>query len=271
MSDDRYCVFGNPVAHSRSPRIHALFAEQCGQAMTYEAIEAPREDFAGAWHAFVAAGGCGANVTVPFKEDAFRLADVLSQRARRAGAVNTLVRGRDGRTYADTTDGVGLVRDLAAHGVTLEGARILILGAGGAVRGVLDPLLAKAPRCLHIANRTASKAVRLAEEASPEGRVTGGGYAELDGAFDVIINGTSASLGGELPPLPDTLLAADGVAYDMMYAAEPTVFLQWAAAHGGRGIDGLGMLIEQAAESFFLWRQVRPDTALVRETLRREL
>ncbi|MCI0509378.1 shikimate dehydrogenase [Chromohalobacter marismortui] len=273
---DRYCVFGHPIAHSRSPRIHALFAEQCGQAMTYEAIEAPREDFAGAWHAFMAAGGCGANVTVPFKEEAYRVADVLSQRARRAGAVNTLVHGRDGRTYADTTDGVGLVRDLEWHGVALYDARILVLGAGGAVRGVLDPLLAAGPRALHIANRTAEKAVGLAadvhaQERGQQASVTGGGYDALEGAYDVVINGTSASLAGDLPPLPDTLLADTGVAYDMMYAADQTVFLQWAGARGARTIDGLGMLIEQAAEAFFLWRQVRPDTGPVRDTLRHEL
>jgi len=274
---DRYCVFGHPVGHSRSPRIHALFAEQCGQAMAYEAIEAPREDFAGAWQAFVAAGGLGANVTVPFKEEAYRMADVLSQRARRAGAVNTLVHGRDGRTYADTTDGVGLVRDLEAHGVTLDDARILVLGAGGAVRGVLDPLLAARPQSLHIANRTAEKAMGLAADFHPQKRgqqqagVTGSGYDTLEGSYDVVINGTSASLGGDLPPLPDTLLTDTGVAYDMMYAADPTVFLQWAGKRGARTIDGLGMLIEQAAESFFLWRHVRPDTAAVREVLRREL
>ncbi|WP_277809749.1 shikimate dehydrogenase [Chromohalobacter canadensis] len=274
---ERYCVFGHPIGHSRSPRIHALFAEQCGQAMTYEAIEAPREDFAGAWHTFVAAGGLGANVTVPFKEEAYRVADVLSQRARRAGAVNTLVHGRDGRTYADTTDGVGLVRDLEAHGVTLDDARILVLGAGGAVRGVLDPLLAAGPRSLHIANRTAEKAVSLAadfhlqERGQQQACVKGSGYDALEDAYDVVINGTSASLSGELPPLPETLLAADGVAYDMMYAADPTVFLQWASARGVRTIDGLGMLVEQAAESFFLWRHVRPDTEPVRNMLRREL
>ncbi|WP_280568340.1 shikimate dehydrogenase [Chromohalobacter sp. 296-RDG] len=268
---DRYCVFGHPIGHSRSPRIHALFAEQCGQTMTYEAIEAPREDFVGAWRAFVAAGGLGANVTVPFKEEAYRVADVLSQRARRAGAVNTLVHGRDGRTYADTTDGVGLVRDLEAHGVTLDDARVLVLGAGGAVRGVLDPLLAAGPRALHIANRTAEKAVGLAADFQQEGDVTGSGHDALEGPFEVVINGTSASLSGELPPLPETLLAADGVAYDMMYAADPTVFLQWASARGARTIDGLGMLVEQAAESFFLWRHVHPDTGAVRDTLRHEL
>nr|WP_297458926.1 shikimate dehydrogenase [uncultured Halomonas sp.] len=265
---DRYCVFGHPIGHSRSPRIHAAFAEQTGEAMHYEAIEAPLDGFAGAWRAFAAAGGRGANVTVPFKEEAYRLAAVLSPRAQRAGAVNTLMLGKNDRLYGDTTDGVGLVRDLQAHAAPIEGARILLLGAGGAVRGILEPLLAANPAALMIANRTAAKAERLASEFADLGETTGGGFDAVAGTFDLVINGTSASLGGELPPLPDDLFADEALAYDMMYGAEPTVFLRWAAERGARTVDGLGMLIEQAAESFFLWRNKRPDTAPVRELLR---
>jgi shikimate dehydrogenase len=204
---DRYCVFGNPISHSKSPLIHAAFAEQTGEALEYTAIEAPLEDFAGAWQRFVAQGGCGANVTVPFKEDAFRLCDTLSQRARRAGAVNTLLLGKNGLTYGDTTDGVGLVRDLKHHGVALEGARILVLGAGGAVRGVLEPLLAMRPARVLVANRTAAKAAALAADFADLGEVGGGGFDEVTGQFDLVVNGTSASLAGELPPLPDALFA----------------------------------------------------------------
>jgi len=268
---DRYCVFGHPVAHSKSPAIHAAFAAQTGQAMEYTAIEAPLDDFAGAWRRFVAEGGRGANVTVPFKEEAFRLCDTLSQRARRAGAVNTLLLGKNGLTYGDTTDGVGLVRDLVRHGVTLAGARILVLGAGGAVRGVLEPLLVEAPASLLVANRTAEKAVRLAADFRELGEITGGGFDAVGGPFDVVINGTSASLAGDLPPLPDDLFSAGATACDMMYGAEPTVFLRWAEARGARTLDGLGMLVEQAAESFFQWRGRRPDTAPVLAELRRSL
>ncbi|MCH4565087.1 shikimate dehydrogenase [Halomonas sp. EGI 63088] len=268
---DRYCVFGHPIGHSKSPAIHAAFAAELGEAIDYTAIEAPLDDFAGAWHDFVAAGGRGANVTVPFKEDAFRLCEVLSPRARRAGAVNTLILGGNGQTYGDTTDGVGLVRDLERHGVTLAGARLLVLGAGGAVRGVLEPLLTAAPASLVVANRTAEKAERLAADFRDLGEIRGGGFDEVTGPFDVVINGTSASLANELPPLPDDLFAAGATAYDMMYGAEPTVFLQWAGERGARGVDGLGMLVEQAAESFFQWRGRRPDTTPVLEALRRAL
>lgn len=268
---DRYCVFGHPVAHSKSPAIHAAFAEQTGEAIAYTAIEAPLDDFAGAWRRFVAEGGRGANVTVPFKEEAFRLCDTLSQRARRAGAVNTLILGGNGQTYGDTTDGIGLVRDLKRHGVRLAGARVLVLGAGGAVRGVLEPLLAEAPGSLLVANRTAEKAVRLAADFEDLGEIAGGGFDAVAGPFDLVINGTSASLAGDLPPLPDGLFAKGATAYDMMYGAEPTVFLRWAAERGARPLDGLGMLVEQAAESFFQWRGRRPETAPVLARLRQAL
>lgn len=268
---DRYAVFGNPIGHSKSPRIHTAFAEQTGQNLRYEAIEAPVTGFAGAWRAFVDAGGRGGNVTVPFKQEAFVLADVLSPRAQLAGAVNTLLVGEDGRLFGDTTDGVGLVRDLHAHAAPLAGARVLLLGAGGASRGVIEPLLEAGIATLTVANRTVSKAETLAALFADRGDVTGCGFDRIEGPFDLVVNATSASLAGDLPPLPDRLFAADGLAYDMMYAAEPTVFLRWSAERGARSVDGLGMLIEQAAESFWLWRQVRPDTAPLRELLRREL
>ncbi len=268
---DRYCVFGNPIAHSKSPMIHAAFAEQTGEDIDYTAMEAPLDDFAGAWRRFIAAGGRGANVTVPFKEQAFTLCDTLSERARRAGAVNTLVVGGDGHTHGDTTDGVGLVRDLEHHGVDLTGARILVLGAGGAVRGVLEPLLAAGPVSILVANRTGSKAEALAADFKALGVIQGGGFEAVTGPFDLVVNGTSASLSGDLPPLPDDLFAEGATAYDMMYGAEPTVFLRWAGGLGALPIDGLGMLVEQAAESFLLWRGKRPLTAAVRERLRRVL
>ncbi|MCE8020940.1 shikimate dehydrogenase [Halomonas sp. MCCC 1A11036] len=268
---DRYCVFGNPISHSKSPAIHAAFAAQTGEAIEYTAIAAPLDDFTGAWRRFTAEGGRGGNVTVPFKEEAFRLCDTPSQRARRAGAVNTLLLGKNGLTYGDTTDGIGLVRDLTRHGVNLAGARILVLGAGGAVRGVLEPLLAAGPASLLIANRTAEKAEALAADFGDLGTISGGGFGAVVGPFDLVINGTSASLAGDLPPLPDDLFAEGATAYDMMYGAELTVFLHWAAEHGARSIDGLGMLVEQAAESFFLWRNRRPETEPVLAELRRSL
>ncbi|WP_284893364.1 shikimate dehydrogenase [Cobetia amphilecti] len=271
----RYAVFGNPIAHSKSPLIHRSFAEQLKDSLSYEARLAPADDFAAGWAEFVAEGGQGANVTMPFKEQAFRLVDVLSPRARRAGAVNTLMLGKTGQLYGDTTDGVGLTRDLERLEAPLKGARILILGAGGAVRGVLEPLLVKQPAALVIANRTAAKASALAEDfADLAGQgclLSGGSYAAIEGQFDLVINGTSASLGGELPPLPDSLFSPQALAYDMMYAAEPTVFMRWASERGARVEDGLGMLVEQAAESYFLWRHKRPETGPVADMLRRML
>ena len=204
---DLYCVFGNPVAHSKSPVIHASFAELTGQALRYEARLAPLEDFAGSLRAFFSEGGKGCNVTVPFKEQAWALAEVRSPRAEKAGAVNTLLWGKDGRLYGDNTDGVGLVRDLLHNaGVILAGKRVLVLGAGGAVRGVLGSLLAQQPALLVVANRTATKAEALADLFADEGRISGCGFEALAGSqFDVVINGTSASLQGDLPPLPDGL------------------------------------------------------------------
>ena len=265
---DRYAVIGNPITHSKSPLIHALFAEQTGQALSYERILAPLDGFREAVRHFRDEGGRGLNVTVPFKLEAFALADRLSERAARAGAVNTLIFHADGSIEGDNTDGAGLVRDLLKQGAEIRGRRVLILGAGGAVRGVLAPLLAEKPLELVIANRTADKAVRLAADFADLGPVRGCGFDALEGPFDLVINGTSASLSGDLPPLPDDLLAEGAVAYDMAYGSEPTPFQRWAEAHGARlALDGLGMLVEQAAESFRMWRGVQPDTAPVRQAL----
>jgi shikimate dehydrogenase len=239
----------------------------------YEKLPAPLDDFAGTVRRFQAAGGRGANVTLPFKLEALALCDQASARARRAGAANTLSFTADGRILGDNTDGAGLLRDLTVNlGLSLAGLRILLLGAGGAVRGVLQPLLEAAPAALHIANRTPAKALVLAEDfgGAP---VEGGGYAELEGRqFDLIINGTSSGLAGELPPLPEDVLMPGGVCYDMLYGDTPTPFLRWAMAHGaGVSADGLGMLVEQAAESFQIWRGLRPDTLPVLKQLRAEL
>jgi shikimate dehydrogenase len=268
---ERYAVMGNPIAHSKSPAIHALFARQTGQDLAYGAILVERGAFRAAVEAFCEAGGKGLNVTVPFKQEAWELAGELSRRAERAGAVNTLAIHADGSLYGDNTDGVGLVRDLRAnHGADIEGWRVLVLGAGGAVRGVLGPLLAEGPAEVVIANRTPDKAAFIAEQFSDLGRVYGGGYEALGKErFDLIVNATAASLTGELPPLPATALARGGWCYDLMYGEEPTPFLRWALAHhASRALDGLGMLVEQAAESFLLWRGVHPDTRAVIAALR---
>jgi len=267
---DRYAVFGNPIAHSKSPAIHAAFARQTGVDMTYEAILVPGDGFAAAVRDFIAAGGRGANVTVPFKEEAFRLADRLSDRAHRAGAVNTLSFDADG-IAGDNTDGAGLWRDIEANlGFAVAGRRVLLLGAGGAARGVIAPLLAARPIALRLANRTAGKAEALAGEFAELGPIGGGGYDAVIGRdFDLVINATSASLGGELPPLPQGCFAAGSLAYDMMYGKGETPFMAFARGQGaGRVADGLGMLVEQAAEAFTGWTGARPDTAAVLAELR---
>ncbi|WP_397450725.1 shikimate dehydrogenase [Pseudomonas sp. NA-150] len=270
---DHYVVFGNPIAHSKSPLIHRLFAEQTGQRLDYSTLLAPLDDFTGAAQKFFHTGS-GANVTVPFKEEAFRLADSLTERAQRAGAVNTLRKGLDGRLLGDNTDGAGLVRDLTVNaGVSLQGKRILLLGAGGAVRGALEPLLAEKPQVLVIANRTVEKAEQLAHEFADLGPVFPSGFDWLEESVDLIINATSASLAGELPPIsPSLIKPGHTVCYDMMYGKEPTPFCRWATEHGAvLVLDGLGMLAEQAAEAFYLWRGVRPLTAPVLAELRRLL
>jgi len=261
---DRYAVFGHPIAHSKSPLIHAAFARQTGQDLSYEAILAPKDGFADSVAAFIAAGGRGANVTVPFKEEAFRLASRLSPRAQRAGAVNTLI--FDDGILGDNTDGAGLVADLTRNlHRTLTGKRILLLGAGGAARGVIDPILAQQPAALVVANRTVARAQELAELF--DHGIAACGFDAVDTPFDVVINATAASLAGELPPLSPRIFTPDTLAYDMMYGRD-TPFLAFARKHGAATADGLGMLVEQAAEAFVLWRGVRPDTAPVIASLR---
>ncbi len=267
---DHYAVIGNPVEHSKSPRIHALFAQQTAQDLDYTKLWAPREHFDAVAGAFFTGGGKGMNVTVPFKEDAHRFADRLTDRADRASAVNTLRAEPDGTLLGDNTDGAGLVRDLRDNlEVKLAGTRILILGAGGAVHGILPALLDEKPVHIVVANRTAEKAYRLAE---PLPDVDGAGLDAIpSGPFDVIINGTSSSLSDASLALPEGLVAATTACYDLVYADHPTPFMEWAAAQSAETVrDGLGMLVEQAAESFFLWRGVHPETAPVIRALRPE-
>ncbi|HEX5803174.1 MAG TPA: shikimate dehydrogenase [Azospira sp.] len=274
---DRYCVFGNPIGHSKSPAIHAAFARQTGENLRYEALLAPVDGFADSVRAFIAAGGRGANVTVPFKEEAFRLCTRHSARASLAGAVNTLS-FVDGEILGDNTDGAGLVRDLRVNlNTLLDGRRLLLLGAGGAARGALGPLLEQRPALLVVANRTAARAEALAQHFAALGPVRASGFADLAGlvdqigsGFDVVINATSASLAGETPALPAGVFAADALAYDMMYGKGDTAFLADARRRGVAHLaDGLGMLVEQAAEAFHVWRGVRPETAPVLDQLRR--
>jgi shikimate dehydrogenase len=270
MAMDRYAVMGHPVGHSKSPRIHQAFAEQTGQALEYTAIPVEPGHFPEAVARFRAEGGRGLNVTLPFKEDAFELAERVTERARRAGAVNTLTLGDDG-VAGDNTDGIGLVRDLTANlGCPLVGRRVLLVGAGGAARGVLGPLLEQWPERVVVANRTASRAAGLAREAADVGDVTGCGLEDLAGLrFHLVVNATAASLEAQVPALPEDLFEAGAWAYDMMYGAEPTPFMTWAAQRGAaHQADGLGMLVEQAAESFRIWRGMRPATAPVIALLR---
>lgn len=271
---DKYAVFGNPIKHSKSPLIHAAFAEQCGQQMLYRAVRVELGGFAAAARSFFESGGAGLNVTLPFKRDAFDFADRMSARARRAGAVNTLTRVADGLVEGENTDGIGLVRDMVANlGWVVQGLRILVLGAGGAVRGILEPLLMERPRELLIVNRTPERARELAVEFSDLGTVEGGGYSLIgERQFDLVINGTSASLAGEVPDLPGGLLTERSCCYDLVYGAEPTPFMRWAAHHAAWAVsDGLGMLVEQAAQSFYIWRRVRPETAPVIRRLRESM
>jgi shikimate dehydrogenase len=271
VNADRYAVIGNPIAHSKSPDIHARFAEQTHQQLTYERLLAPLDGFVETVSSFVREGGKGLNITVPFKLEAHALATTLTPRAQAAGAVNTL-QFKDGAILGDNTDGVGLVQDIIKNaGIGIAGKSVLLLGAGGAARGVLLPLLEQGPRRLVLANRTLSKAEELAAQFAAQGRIGVAAFSDLDEVFDIVINATAASLSDDLPPISPQVFAAHALAYDMMYGKEPTVFMQFAAAHGALPRDGLGMLVEQAAESFFLWRGVRPDTAPVFFALRAQL
>lgn len=270
---DRYAVFGNPIGHSRSPEIHTLFATQTGQNLTYTAELVELDKFKDAVLQFAGNNGKGLNITVPFKQEAWQLATERSPRAERAGAVNTLIIS-DNNFYGDNTDGIGLVRDLIDnHGISINNKRVLIVGAGGAVRGVIEPILDLKPAELIIANRTVIKALQLASEFADLGNISGCSLEALQGqTFDIVINGTSASLQGDLPALPTTLFAENACAYDMMYAAKPTPFMQWAKqCEVPQVFDGLGMLVEQAAESFRLWRGINPETGPAIQHIRNSL
>ncbi|MCK5720544.1 MAG: shikimate dehydrogenase [Thiomargarita sp.] len=270
---DSYAVMGNPISHSQSPLIHHSFAEQVGQQIEYNAILVDKQavEFKIAVKKFQTAGGKGLNITIPFKQDAWELANQHGEVAKRAGAVNTLWFDELGNIHGENTDGVGLVNDLVHnHGFAIKEKRLLILGAGGAVRGILEPLLNAQPSQCIIANRTISKAIDLVKLFDKFGDIASSSYEALQGqSFDLIINGTSTSLQGQLPPLVSGLLNKDGVCYDMMYANIDTLFMQWGKQQGSVcTLDGLGMLVEQAAESFYLWRGIRPKTKPVIERVR---
>ena len=270
---DQYRVFGNPIHQSKSPNIHRAFAATTHQHLNYQAQLVAEEEFEHTVKQFFAAGGKGLNITVPFKQRAFAMAQERSPAAAKAEAANTLYLNAQGQLVADNTDGIGLVRDIC-HNLKgqLSAKRILVLGAGGAVRGVLQPLLAQQPTQVVIANRTYSKARDLAALFTDIGPIEAIPMAQLKGPFDWIINGTSASLAGDLPSLPEGLITKTSRCYDMMYSAQTTVFNQWALIQGAaQADDGLGMLVEQAAQSFNLWRGMVPSTTAVLLALRTEL
>jgi shikimate dehydrogenase len=276
---DRYAVIGHPVSHSRSPFIHERFAAQTSQPLVYTTIDATPEEFPAKARAFFAEGGKGLNITVPHKEAALQLVDELTPRAQRAGAVNTLALRRTNGAHdlcllGDNTDGAGLARDLLNnHRVMIAGRRVLLLGAGGAARGVLAPLLGLKPSGLTIVNRNLARARELVERFRDLGHLRAIGYSDLGHEpYDLVINATAASLAGELPPLPSGIVDSHSICYDMAYGREDTPFVRWAFDRGcARALMGLGMLVEQAAESFHLWRGLRPDTASVLSALTAEL
>lgn len=270
---DQYLVVGNPIEHSLSPQIHAQFAAQTGEDMVYgrRLIDTEAGVFEASVRSMPAEGIAGLNVTVPFKEKAFALADELSPRAARAGAANTLVFRPDGSIYADNTDGAGMVSDIKNnHHLTISDKRVLIVGAGGAVRGVLKPLIDEGPKTITLVNRTLEKALVLQEIFSDEFPIEVCSFEQLEGhQFDIVINGTSLGLQGKVAPLPSGLFSRCGLAYDMMYGEGSRPFQEWALREGAsKAVDGLGMLVGQAAESFHLWRGVRPETGPIIELLR---
>lgn len=269
---DHYAVLGNPIQHSLSPFIHRLFARQTAQDIVYTSILVPLDGLRQSLDAFQSGGGKGVNITLPFKQQAYLLVDSVSERAARAGAINFIRFDSDGKRFGDNTDGIGLVRDLTRnHHFSIKNKPVLLLGAGGAIRGVIAAILNEQPKSITIANRTESKAVELAEIFSREGSVSACSFSSLvEGCFDLIINGTSASLQEELLELPAGLLQGETFCYDMVYGYGKglTPFLQWARDnHATYYFDGIGMLIEQAAESFYLWRNIRPDIAQIKHTL----
>lgn len=275
----RFAVVGHPVTHSRSPDIHHAFARQVGLTMEYDAIDLPEDEFEVGIQALINQGYQGFNVTLPHKEHAYVWVSEHSQRAQLAGAVNTLMPAEHGPGWrGDNTDGQGLVDDLTRlQGLELAGKRVLILGAGGAVRGVVGPLLECHPHSLHIANRTAARAEALAAHFAPQAAsghcaLTAGGFEQVEGEYDLVINGTSASLGGEIPSIPASVFASQAHAYDMMYGPGTTSFNTWALAQGAATCsDGLGMLVGQAAESFTLWTGHAPDVAPILAQVRQQL
>jgi len=266
---DKYCVIGNPIAHSKSPEIHPVFAAQTGQHISYTRCLAPLDGFAATVHDLIAQGYKGANVTVPFKIEAASIATRLTERARAAGAVNTLS-FVDGEIIGDNTDGPGLVADIVRNaGVALAGKRILLLGAGGAARGIMLPFLEQRPQSILVANRTVATAEALVAGFSGHGvEVRAGGFDAIAGPYDIVVNATSSSLAAEMPPVPASAFAKGTLALDIMYGSEPSPFMRFAAEQGADTRDGLGMLIEQAAEAFTLWRGVRPETSEVFNKMR---
>lgn len=268
---DFYAVIGNPIHHSKSPIIHREFARQTHQDIRYEAILAPLDGFEATVRAFQQQGGKGLNVTLPFKLEAHAIATHLTNRANAAQAVNTIKFDENYGILGDNTDGAGLIRDIEINqGIVIMGKSILLMGAGGAARGVILPLLEHKPRLLAIANRTPAKAHALQRQFSSYGSLIAGHYQDFaEESFDIVINATSASLHDELPPLPASIFYETTLAYDMMYSQNPTPFLKFAQKQGVHNlVDGIGMLVEQAAESFFLWRGIRPETKKVFEMLR---
>ncbi|RIZ69169.1 MAG: shikimate dehydrogenase [Methylococcales bacterium] len=270
---DHYAVLGHPIKHSKSPRIHKLFAEQTEQSLVYEAQEVPAEQFLSVVETFFAKGGKGLNCTIPLKELAWVFAEHKTERAQLAKAVNTLALQADGSILGDNTDGVGLITDLMSnHDIKLADRKVLILGAGGATRGIIRLLFEQSVKSIVIANRTLEKAIDLAAEFVSVGNMIGCGFEVLAGQqFDLIINATATSLTGQLPPLPANILAEKGVCYDLAYSNEPTTFVRWGQDNNAvKSLDGLGMLVEQAAEAFFIWRGVRPRTEPVIKLLNDE-
>ncbi len=275
-SVSNYAVFGNPVKHSKSPQIHSLFAKQKGIELNYQAIEVPIEQFSDYVRSFAAQNGKGLNITVPFKENAFDLCDILTERAKLSGSVNTIWFDEQNKICGDTTDGKGLVNDLTInHSIDLNNKSILVLGAGGSVKAILEPLCAQKPKQIVIANRTVSRAEQLTKNFSKQAYIQACSYTELSEPpytkhpFDIIINGTSLSLHGKLPSIPKSTINNSTCCYDLMYSDTETVFMKWASAQGAEKVmDGLGMLVEQAAEAFMIWHGVMPETEPVIKLLR---
>ncbi|MCF6442009.1 shikimate dehydrogenase [Pseudoalteromonas luteoviolacea] len=268
---DKYAVFGNPIKHSKSPEIHSQFASELNEQIDYTAILAPVDGFVSSINAFFADGGLGANVTLPFKEEAFNYADLLTERAKLAGAVNTLKRQDDGTVLGDNTDGAGLVSDLLRHQVQLQDAVILLLGAGGAARGCIYPLLQAGVKHIVVANRTVSKAQQLAKLFAPYGEVTAVALNEIPHLpYTGVINSTSSSVTGDIPNIASNVVAQTSWGYDMFYSDTQTSFLNWIATHNPNCqlIDGIGMLVGQAAEAYTVWRGKSPNVEAVLEKVK---